>query len=105
MADCKDRLLGFGHGDVVWGLEDTSAAASLAAGATTAELGHLLRQHGEDVGLLDAVMHLEALDELQASVNEGMQRHAGRPAARRAGAPEHVPRRAEVVVEQVHVLG
>ena len=37
MADCKDRLLGFGHGDVVWGLEDTSAAASLAAGATATQ--------------------------------------------------------------------
>lgn len=78
------------------GLEAVEAGVDLAVlaeqlGAAAAELGHLLGQHGEEVRLLDVVVHGEVLGELQALVEELAERHVGGAAVGGAGCPEEIP--------------
>lgn len=55
------------------------------------KLGHPLGQHGEEVRLLDAVVHGEVLGEFGADLEELLEGHALGAAASGAGLPEDVP--------------
>lgn len=69
------------------------------------ELGHLPRQHREDVLLFYVVVQGQLAHELQPLAYEGLERHARGAPAGCARGPEEVPSRPEVCVVHLHVFG
>lgn len=88
------------------GLEDLETRVDLLVlvRQAAAELGHAAGEHGEEVALLDAVVHGQVLGEAQPLADELAHAHALGPLLLVACVPEQGPGLAEVVVLRVCLL-